>query len=226
MKLRDYFNGISVDEITKRLLYLDRTMMDMHNMNLYDRVNGISRKGIFYVGDITDIEIIDGKILPESLNNKWNYLDSGFDPNIVNKNILQMCSIGLCAYNNITILHMDKDFIKNMIIDKLDDLLNNKRIPEIMKEYYIDVFYRKKIDYLNNFIYKYNDENGNTRTHHKVLVKKNNNIEQYNYDNEIESDFSKSISDRESAYAKVLILPAVLCLVILIAVVTYFIFFR
>lgn len=225
MKLREYFNGISPDEITKRLLYLDKTIMDMHHLKLYDKQNGVERDGIFYVGDLGDIEIIDGKITPESLYNRWNYLDSGYDDRnkAINKNILEVCSIGLCAYNNITILHLDKNFIKNVILDRLDELLKNSGIPPFLHEYYIDVFYRGKVDYLNNFVMEYNEMNNASKGNQKVLVKTTKAVENYLQE---ESDFNRSISNNDAAYTKILLLPALLILVVLVFLVVYFIVFR
>ena len=199
MKLRDYFNGITESEITERLLYLDKAIMELHD------------NGAYVVGNLAEIEPINGEITMSSFQNKWDYLNSGIDPNGDKRNILELCAIGICAYNGLTVLYTNKEFI-SYLIDNLDVLLENGKIPKMMQEYYIDVFSRGNVNYLNNFVVKYNENNGNSRSNSIVKTKS--------------TAVGRAFADRESAYAKVLILPAVLCLVILIVVVTYFIFFR
>lgn len=199
MKLREYFNNISKDEITNRLLYLDKALMELHS------------NGAYVVSNLPDIEIINNEITMSSFNNKWDYLNSGVDPNGDKRNILEMCAIGICAYNKLTVLYTNKEFI-SYLIDNLDVLLENNRIPKMMQEYYIDVFSRGKVDYLNNFIDRYNELNGNSRTNSVVKTKS--------------TAVGRAFADREAAYAKVLILPAILCLVTLTAIVVYFIFLR
>jgi hypothetical protein len=78
-----------------------------------------------------------------------------------------------------------------------------------MQEYYIDVFARGKVDYLNNFLLSYG---GNKQDKSRVYTKS--------------TAVGRAFSEKEDAYAKILLLPAILVLVGLIVFFVYFIFFR
>ena len=93
--------------------------------------------------------------------------------------------------------------------------LENGNVPQQMQEYYIDVFARGNIDYLNNFLMHYSkDDNGRANNVAKVYTKST----------AIGTAFSER--QNEAAYTKILLLPAILLLVSLIVFFVYFIFFR
>jgi hypothetical protein len=90
--------------------------------------------------------------------------------------------------------------------------LENGHVPKLMQEYYINVFSRMKVDYLNNFMLQYDNSNGNGKNNSRVYTKS--------------TAVGRAFSERDEAYAKILILHAILLLVSLIAFFVYFIFFR
>ena len=96
MKLRDYLMNISTNELTERLIYLDYKLMEL------------KQDGKYYVGDLADIEIINGEVTIESFKNKYDYLKSGYNINGDYENIIQLCAIGICAYNKLSVLHTSK----------------------------------------------------------------------------------------------------------------------
>lgn len=136
--------------------------------------------------------------------------NGGFNPHGDKKNILEMCAIGICAYNHFETYYTSREFI-NFLIDNLDMYLENGNIPSFMKEYYIDVFLRGNIDYLNNFLLKYETKNGG-KGNSKVYTKS--------------TAVGRAFSEKEAAYTNILLIPAIIVLVLLIIVVVYFIFFK
>lgn len=237
MKLRDYLMNVSTEELTEKLKYLDKAIQELHE------------NGYYVVSDLADIEIIDNKITLESFKDKIDYLDSGINENGKNKNILELCSIGICAYNKLSVLHTSKDFIV-YVIDNVEMFLEHGNIPSIMQEYYIDVFNRGKVDYLNSFLFKHGVNanqlrevnEGESLGTSKVLVKRNSTYnEQVEPDNIINlddyrdvdlakpriegTDIEKKLSKKDAAYASILLLPAMLALVYIFSVVIYFVFF-
>lgn len=237
VKLRDYLMNISTEELTERLKRLDKAIQELHE------------NGYYVVSDLAEIDIINNDITLDSFKNKIDYLDSGINENGRNKNILELCSIGICAYNKLSVLHTSKDFIV-YVIDNVEMFLEHGNIPSVMQEYFIDVFNRGKIDYLNSFLLRHseyeNSNNGNLGQG-KVYTKKTSagamysseierdnmvNINDYR-DNEIEKPFTgqtsvgKSLSKNKSAaYASILLLPALLALIYILAIVVYFVFIK
>ena len=235
MKLRDYLMNISSEELTERLKYLDKAISELHN------------NGYYVVGDLADIEIINDEITLDSFKDKIDYLDSGINENGRNKDILELCSIGICAYNKLSVLHTSREFIE-YVIDNVEMFLEHGNIPGIIQEYYIDVFNRGKVDYLNSFLSNNYDKNGSTRgkskgSYQKVLstetgrafAQKEENIDEYINNNDdvklfmpyaestsIEKGFSQK---KGAAFASVLLLPALLALVYISVVVIYFLCF-
>ena len=200
MKLRDYLINVSNEDLTKRLIYLDRKIMELNN------------EGKYYVGDLADIEVINGEITLESFKNKYDYLQSGYNINGDYNNIIQLCAIGICAYNKLSVLHTSKEFI-NYVIENVEMFLEHGSIPKIMQEYYINVFNRGKVDYLNNFLNEQNNElENNGRGNRKGAYTKSTAV-------------GRAMSEKESAFVSVLILPAMLALIYISAVVIYFLFF-
>ena len=192
--------NISVEELTRRLIYLDMKIKELH-MN-----------GYYFVDDLADIEIINGEITMDSFKNKYDYLKSGFNINGDYNNILQLCAIGICAYNHLSVLHTSKEFI-NHVIENVEMYLEHGNIPSFMQEYYIDVFNRKKVDYLNNFLSSgnyLNNEEGRLNNS-KALTKS--------------TAAGRAFSEKDTAFVSVLLLPAMLALLYISVVVIYFVFF-
>ena len=140
MKLKDFLRQDNNDELTNKLIMFDKSIMELH------------QNGFFVVGDITDIDIINNEITLASFKNKLDYLNSGYNDKGDKKDILEVCSIGICAYNKFERYFTNKEFI-SYLIDNLEMFLENGNIPQIMQEYYIDVFARGNVDYLNNFFF-------------------------------------------------------------------------
>ena len=228
--------NISTEELTERLKYLDKTISELH------------KNGYYVVGDLADIEIINNEITLDSFKDKIDYLNSGINENGVNKDILELCSIGICAYNKLSVLHTSREFIE-YVIDNVEMFLEHGNIPSIIQEYYIDVFNRGKIDYLNSFLSKNMDTMGESRSSNKDYTKvkatavgmalsneNDDNIVDINdyrnkkYANSGSKPYTdttavgKALSKKsDAAYASVLVLPALLALIYILAVVMYFV---
>ena len=190
--------NISTDELMERLIYLDRKLMELKD------------SGKYYVGDLADIEIINGEVTIESFKNKYDYLKSGYNINGDYENIIQLCAIGICAYNKLSVLHTSKDFI-NYVINNIEMFLEHGNIPNIMQEYYINVFDRGKIDYLNNFL-RNNDPKEQGRGNTRGAYTKSTAV-------------GRALTEKDSAFVSVLVLPAMLALIYISIVVIYFMFF-
>lgn len=239
MKLRDYLMNISTDELTERLKYLDKTIQELHS------------NGYYVVGDLADIEIINNEVTLESFKDKIDYLNSGINENGKNKDVLELCSIGICAYNKLSVLHTSKEFIE-YVIENVEMFLEHGNIPSVMQEYYIDVFNRGKIDYLNSFISKNMETDSSARDNsrgayvkatpagrtYKEELENNNIIDLASYRNKKVANnlwvpytdstaVGKALSkNKNAAYASVLLLPALLALIYIVTVVVYFIFIK
>ena len=198
MMLIDYFNGKDKDTITDRLIILDKSIMDLHN------------NGLFVVGDLANINVINDEITLASFKNKVDYINSGYNDNGVKKDILELCAIGICAYNDFNVLYTSKEFI-SYLIDNIDKFLEKEDIPLYMKEYYIDVLIRGNVDYLNNFLLKY-DNSGKGNTKSRVYTKS--------------TAVGRALFGDDAAYARVLLLPSILVLIFIVFIVSYMIFMR
>ena len=205
MKLRDYLLNISNEELTERLKYLDKAIHELHD------------NGYFVVGDLADIEINDNKITIDSFKNKIDYLNSGYNINGDRQDILEECCIGVCAYNKLSVLHTSKEFIE-YVIDNVEMFLEHGNIPDIIQEYYIDVFNRGNVGYLNDFIAKHEYElkNGNSSTNNKSMGA-------YTKSTPV----GRALAEKENnAFVSILVLPALLALLYISAVVIYFVFIK
>ena len=198
MKLKEFLSNCNNEELTEKLILLDKSIMELHE------------NGFFVVGDMADIDIIDDQVTLASFKNKIDYINSGFNNNGDKQDILELCAIGVCAYNRFDRYFTNKEFI-SYLIDNLEMFLENGQIPKLMQEYYIDVFARGKVEYLNNFMLGYDDK-GSGKNNQRVYTKS--------------TAVGRAFSDRDEAYAKILLLPAILVLVSLIVFFVYFIFFR
>lgn len=238
IKLRDYLTNISTEELTERLKYLDKAIQELHE------------NGYYVVSDLADIEIINNEITLDSFKNKIDYLNSGINENGKNKNILELCSIGICAYNKLSVLHTSRDFIV-YVIENVEMFLEHGNIPSVMQEYYIDVFNRGKVDYLNSFITKNTPIESSSRDNSRGAYTKHTEagrafaqseeeskiVDINDYRNKkkdtwwrpytdstaIEKAFSKN---KNAAYASVLVLPALLALIYIVTIVVYFLFIK
>lgn len=200
MRLSEYLSNISKDELSKRLTLLDKSIMELHQNNLY------------VVSDMSLIDIIDNEVTLASFKNKVDYIKQeggGFNPNGDKQDILELCAIGVCAFNKFENFYTNKEFI-SYLIDNLDMFLENGSIPKRFQEYYIDVFSRGHVDYLNNFMLKYEDKAGNNNS--LVYTKS--------------TAVGRAFANKDEAFARILVLPALLALVILIVIVVYFVGFR
>ena len=201
MKLRDYLVNISTEELTERLKYLDKAISELHSKKYY------------VVGDLADIEIINDQITLDSFKDKIDYTDSGINENGKQKDIIQLCCIGICAYNKLSVLHTSREFIE-YVIENVEMFLEHGNIPDIMQEYYIDVFNRGNVDYLNVFLDKNIDKEGSSRSNSRGAYTKS-------------TPVGRALSEKEdAAYASVLLLPALLALIYITVVVVYFIFIK
>lgn len=195
--LIDYFKSKNSSLITDRLILLDKSIMDLHN------------SGFYVVGDLSDIQIVNNEITVASFKNKIDYLNSGYNENGKKKDIIELCAIGICAYNHFDKLYTSKDFI-SYLIDNLDMFLENGNIPKYMKEYYIDVFLRGNVDYVNNFLLKHDNGKGNIKS--RVYTKS--------------TAVGRALMGEDAAYVNVLILPSILALIIIVFLVSYMVFVR
>ena len=127
--------------------------------------------------------------------------------------IIGLCITGICAYNKLPLPNAnDAPKFINDVIQNLEVFFEYGHIPSIMQKYYNDVLYdEEKMDYLNNFLLKngYGEEAGQERG--KRFSKS--------------TAVGRAFSDREAAFASVLILPAMLALIYISVVVIYFVFF-
>ncbi len=133
-------------------------------------------------------------------------------PNNTKRDILELCAIGICAYNHFRQCFTSKEFI-GYVLENLDMYLENGNLPKMMQEYYIDVFSRGNVDYLNNFLLKYDDKSGNNKNNQKVL----------SYSTAAGRAFAKNDEDN-AAYTNILLIPGIIALVALILLVAYLIF--
>lgn len=194
MSLTEFLSNCTPDELTERLLMLDKSIMELH------------QNGYFVVGNLLDIEVIDGQITLESFKNKIDYLSSGYNENGDKKDILEMCAIGVCAYNHFQSFYSNNEFLR-YLFENFDLFLQNGNIPLDIAEYYELVFVNGNIDYMNSYLDKNNDEKGNNKA--RVYVKS--------------TAIGRAFADKEAAFANVLLIPSIIVLVYLILLIGYFI---
>lgn len=209
MTVKEYLAHLSNDEITDVLIYIDYWLKYIHSNNCY----------VF--GNVGDMTIIDNKMLK---TDKYDYLDSGIEPEGDLNDILELCCIGICAYNHFK--HVDYKFTEefiNYVSNNLDLFVNNGKVPRIMREYFKEVIRRykekeKKAFYLNDYLLEIgyfdkeaNDDNGRERGKTKVKTSP--------------AGMALGRRDDEAAYVRALILPSIIVLVYLVLLVGYFIFF-
>ena len=200
MSLKEFLSNNSKDELFNKLIMIDKSIMELH------------QNGFFVVSDMNDIEVINNEINLASFKNKVDYLNSGYNVNGDKQDILEICAMGICAYNNFERFFTNREFI-SYLIDNLEMFLENGNIPNLMQEYYIDVFARGNVDYLNNYLLTHdNDKESSGKNNSRVYTKS--------------TAVGRAFAEKDAAYANILLLPAILVLVFLITFFVYFIFFR
>lgn len=199
MTIKEYLSHLPKDEITNTLIYIDYWLNYIHGHNCY----------VF--GDIGDATIDNNFIKVD----KYDYLDGGCNDEGNLEDIEELCLVGILAYNGFK--HHDYKITaayKKYVKENLDLFINTGKIPRIMQGYYKEVLGNGNIVYLNNYLTEigyFEDNEAYGRENSKQKVK---------------SNLPNGVHYDEAAYARVLLLPAILVLVYLIIVVSYFIFFR
>lgn len=153
LSLKDYLLDCSTEELMEELKKIDASIMALHHY-----------QNLYIVGfDASQIKLYNGQLNLKSFNNKLDYLNSenSLNPDGDKKDILEMCAVGICAYNGFKEFYTNKEFI-GYLITNFDAYCRNGKIPEIMVDYYYSVLVNGEIDYLNNFLYKRNDLNASS----------------------------------------------------------------
>lgn len=193
MSLTEFLSNCTPEELTERLLMLDKSIMELH------------QNGYYVVSNLLDIEVIDGQIILASFKDKLDYLNSGYNNNGDKKDIMEMCAIGVCAYNRFQAFYCNNEFLK-YLSENFDLFLENGNIPEDIAKYYELVFVNGNVDYMNSYLAKDNVGKGNNKA--RVYVKS--------------TAIGRAFADKEAAYANVLLIPAMIVLVYLIVLIGYF----
>lgn len=196
--LKDYLLDCSREELTEKLKKLDASIMALH------------QNGFYIVGfDANNIKLYNGELSLASFKNKVDRLNSGYNPNGDKKDILEMCAIGICAYNGFTSFYINDEFIA-YLISNFDTFCHNGNIPNDILEYYQSVLVNGEFDYLNNFLYKKKNENANSN---QVLGNSNRLTKN--------TSIGKAFANEDAAYVNVLLLPAIVTLIIIVVMVGY-----
>ena len=196
ISLREYLTSCSKDEIKECLMKLDASIMALHEIRRLYVVNF----------DANNIKLYNGELNLSSFNDKVDYLDSGINTNGDKKDILEMCAIGICAYNGFTTFYTNNQFLA-YLVSNFDTFSENGNIPEDMLEYYQDVLVNGNIDYLNNYIYKKENANANSSQ-----------VSSNGYRLSKTTAIGKAFVDKEAAYVNILLIPALAVLIYLIIV--------
>lgn len=129
------------------------------------------------------------------------------------RSIIYLCTLGICAYNKLSSFHDTRDFL-GYVIDNLEMFLEHGNVPKEMQEYYIDVFNRGNVRFLNDFLSRYSNEEGSSYNNKRGAYTKTTAI-------------GKALSEKEeNAYVSVLLLPALLALIYIVTIVVYFLFIK
>ncbi len=202
ISLKDYLTDCSKDELKEHLMKLDASIMALH------------QNGFYVVGmDANNIKLYDGELNLSSFNNKIDYINSGINSNGDKKDILEMCAVGICAYNGFNSFYINSEFLA-YLISNFDTFSSNNNIPDDMLEYYQDVLVNGNIDYLNNFMYKKSNNNAN-----------NNQVSKNSNQLTKATAIGKAFYEREAAYVGVMLIPMIILLV-LVCIFVCFIIWR
>ena len=226
MTVREYLsNSSSPLELAQKLLKIDVGILKLHAMKYYMAMQ------------ITDVEVFpndkEGLIkIPESFHGRLYHKGEGIRPDDgENDDIIQLCVLGVCAYKPLTIRYINRDYVQ-MIVDDFNKKDENGNIveptfvnqmPDMLKDYYTGVFRYGDLGLLTDFYvknyYKYDDEFNIDRT--------GNNVSKANGKTKVYCTAAgKYMSESDSAFASILLLPALLALIYILAVVVYFIFIK
>lgn len=222
MKLIEYLNEVPKDVITERLLKLFYGLEQIHNYNHNDS----NIKGYFITQDMRDIEVNElGTLNIYNMKEFSNVapIINGDSETENNKNwdIIELCIIGICAYNHIDSYYKTRDFGSSMkfinnVAQNIDRFANNNLIPEVMREYFIDVLVRGNYSYANDYYEKNysdpKDNGGNNKGIVKVYATR-------------EGKAFAVHNDNEAAYVDVLLIPALIALIYIVSIITFFVFF-
>lgn len=201
IKLKDYLLDCSQEELTKRLMKLDASIMALH------------KNGYYIVGfDANNINVYNGEYSLESFNNKLDRLDSGYNDAGDKKDILEMCAVGICAYNGFSNFYINDGVIKHFITN-FDSFCKNGKIPNQILEYYQSVLVNGEYEYLNSFLYKKEHDSNN-----KQVLGNSNRLTK-------STAIGRAFQERsEAAFASILLLPAIATLIIITIMVGYLFF--
>lgn len=201
VNLKEYLTCDSKEELTERLMNLDLSIMALH------------QNGFYVVNfDANNIKLYNGELNLASFNNKIDYLNSGINVDGDKKDILEMCAIGICAYNDFSSFYTNKEFLAYLIAN-FETFVNDKKIPKEIANYYHSVLIDGNIDYLNNYIFKKNNENAS-----------NSQVSSNSYRLSKSTAIGRSFVDKEAAFVNVLLIPAVLVLIYLVFLVVTMLF--
>lgn len=226
MTVREYLsNSSSPSELAQKLLKIDAGILKLHAMQYYMAMQ------------ITDVEVFpddkEGLIkIPESFHGRLYRIGEGIRPDDgENNDIIQLCVLGVCAYKPLTIRYINRDYVQ-MIVNDFNQKDENGnliepaftiKMPDMMRDYYTDVFRYGDLGSLMNFFaqnyYKYDEEFNIARIGNNVSKSDGKRKAYYNA-------AGKHMSENDSAFASILLLPALLTLIYILAVVVYFIFIK
>ena len=208
MSLAEYLSNCTPEELREKLLLLDKSLSELYT------------HGYFLNGSLLNIKLgEEGELSLESFQHmleKVNLYDDIEDNNYDNgkkSNILELCVIGICAYNNQNIMYASsRDFFRNLL-DNLELYLNNdninERIDDDIKEYYrttLNNFVNgKELDGMNSYLV---NKNAVGKGNSMVLVKA--------------TAVGKALDNKEAAFANILIIPSILVLIYLVLLIGYF----
>lgn len=191
ISLREYLSCDNQEELTEKLMKLDSSIMSLH------------QNGFYIVNfDPNNIKLYNGELTLQSFQNKVDYINSGINANGDKRDILELCAIGICAYNGFKTFYANKEFIA-YLMDHLVIFKENGRIPAEMYDYYRSVLVDGNIDYLNNYMFK-KDNN---------ISENNSQVSSNAYRLSKSTAIGRSFVDKEAAYVNVLLLPAIMVLI-------------
>ena len=233
MNLVDYLCEIpSKEEKTRRLLKLFYSLWCIHNYNINKTELYKTNPGYYLTQDLRDIEVNEEGLI--DVNKLGNYsigkividqetkkLDSSSEEGI-KWDIIELCIIGICAYNNHHDYFRFRDYQSsinfiNTVQQNLERYIEKEQIPDIMKEYFYDVFERKHYAYANDYFEKNYEEKEANSGEERARVKTKSTAQG--------RMMSAMYEDREAAYVDVLLVPAIITLIYLVVLVASYIFF-
>lgn len=210
MSLAEYLSNCTPEELREKLLLLDKSLSELYTHGYFLNGSLLSIK----LGEEGELSLESFQHLLEKVNLYDDIEDNNYD-NGKKSNILELCVIGICAYNNQNIMYASsRDFFRNLL-DNLELYLNNEsineRIDDDIKEYYrttLNNFVNgKELDGMNSYLVNKN-----------AAGKGNSNVRVYTKSTPI----GRALADKEAAFANVLIIPSILVLIYLVLVIGYF----